>query len=101
MLSGPLSAGVAGPRAPRSRWSFNASSRPTWTQVDRRLVAEPGAQPLGGGERRPHLARRVSELHGPLDAIGKPHDSLQQVATQRLPYYGNRWVASTALLRSL
>jgi len=26
MLSGPLGAGVAGRRAPRSRWSFSASS---------------------------------------------------------------------------
>jgi hypothetical protein len=37
------------------------------------LVAEPGAQALGRGERGPHRGRRVSELHGPLDPIqGNP-----------------------------
>src|SRR5262249_40447763 len=63
-------------------------------QVDRRFVAEPGAQALGRGERGPHLLWRVSDLHGALDAIRKSHDALQQVATDRLPYYGNRSVAS-------
>src|SRR5215470_9678445 len=70
----------------------------TRAQVDRRLVAEPGAQALRRGERRPYLARRVSELHGPLDPIRKTHDGLRLVATEWLLYYSNRLVASTALL---
>ena len=71
--------------------------RPTRTKVDRRLIAEPCAQALGRGQRRPHLGRRVSDLHGPLDAIRKTHDSLPRVATLRLPPYSNRLVASTVL----
>src|SRR6516162_1372955 len=65
-------------------------------QVDRGLVAEPGAQALGRGERCPHLLRRLSDLHGPLDAIRKSHVALRQVATDWLPYYGNRSIASNA-----
>src|SRR5215468_12715251 len=72
--------------------------RPARAQVDRRLVAEPGAQALGRGERRPYLARRVSELHGPLDPIRKTHDGLRFVATEWLLYYSNQLVASTAPL---
>src|ERR1039458_7280252 len=63
--------------------------RPARTQVDRRLVAEPGPA---------RVSRRGVEVHGPLDAIRKTHDGLQQVAIERLPYYGNRLVASMVLL---
>src|SRR5262249_6539195 len=72
--------------------------RPARAQVDRRLVAEPGAQALRRGERRPDLARRVSELHCPRDPIRKTHDGLRLVATERLLYYSNQLVASTAPL---
>jgi hypothetical protein len=47
------------------------------TQVDVRLLAEPAAQALGRGQRRPHPGRRVRQLHGPLDPVGKAHDVLQ------------------------
>src|SRR6266480_235458 len=42
--------------------------------------------------------RRVSELNGPLDPVRKSHDRLPQVATDWLPSYGNRMVASRGLL---
>ena len=58
---------AAGPRHP---------GRPTRAQVNGGLVAEPGPEALGRGERRPDLARRVGDLYGPLDAIGKSHDNL-------------------------
>src|SRR5690242_15085259 len=75
----------AGPRHP---------GRPARAQVDVCLLAEPGGQALGRGQRSPYLPRRVSEFHGPLDAIGKSHVCLHQVATEQLPLYGNRLVAS-------
>jgi hypothetical protein len=53
------------------------AGRPARAQVDRCLLAEPAGQALGRGERRPYLGRRVSELHGPLDAIRKTHVGLQ------------------------
>src|SRR5262249_20607248 len=65
-------------------------------QVDRRFVAEPAAQPFGGGERSPHLRRRVIDIDDPLDAIGKSHDNLQAVATEWLLQYCNQLVASSA-----
>src|SRR6201996_4176814 len=46
--------------------------RAAQAQVDLRFLAEPGTQPLGRGERRPYLGRRVRDLDGPLDAIGEP-----------------------------
>ena len=51
-------------------------SGPSWAQVDRRLVTEPGGQTFGRGERGPHLRRRVSEFHAPLDPVRKPHRNL-------------------------
>lgn len=54
----------------------------------------------GGQPERPRQrgCRRswVGVLHGPLDAIRKSHDTLQRIATERLPSYGNRSVASRA-----
>src|SRR6266545_695295 len=62
MLSGPLSAGVAGPRAPRSRWSFNASSRRSQSRASRARCLAIACRVIG---RRP--ARSVA-VAGPPDA---------------------------------
>ena len=42
-------------------------------QFNRRLVAEPGGQTFGRGERSPHFRRRVSELYVSFDPVRKPH----------------------------
>ena len=52
------------------------SAGATGPQVDRRRIAEPGAEALGRGQRRPHPGGRMRDLDGPLDSIGKSHDSL-------------------------
>src|ERR1700748_1367929 len=68
--------------------------RAAGAQVDPGLVAEPGAQPLGRGKRRPYLGRWMGDFDGPLDAIRESNDYLHDVATCWLPYYGNQQVAS-------
>jgi hypothetical protein len=58
-------------------WLHLLRANPTRSQVDRRFVAEPGAQAFGRGLRRSHLAWWMGDLYGPLDPIGKGHESLQ------------------------
>src|SRR5690606_22994471 len=62
--------------------------RPAGAQVDGGLVAEPGAEALGRGDRRLHLLRRVGELDGAFDAVrGSPprsSSSNQLVATHAI-----------------
>src|SRR6185437_3375847 len=65
------------------------------TEVDRRLVAEPGAEAFGGGERGPDLGRRVSDLDGPLDSIGECHDNLRVSSNYSVATY----VIATVRLR--
>ena len=65
------------------------------------VLAGRSNDPARGGqpERPRHRGCRrswVGVLHGPLDAIRKSHDTLQRIATERLPSYGNRSVASRA-----
>src|SRR5450631_2501112 len=52
----------------------------TGPQVDARPLAEPRAQPLGSGERLPHLARTAGQGEGALDAVGQRHDYLLREA---------------------
>src|SRR6266567_8900414 len=83
-------------RPPRSTlFPYTTLFRSARAQVDRRLVAEPAAQALSRGERRPYPGRRVGDLDDTLDSIGESHDSLPVVvATDRLRCYRNRPIAS-------
>src|SRR5262249_46661614 len=66
--------------------------RPAWPQIDARALTEPGAQSVGGGERRPHVTRWTGQGHGALDAIRERHRCLLGATPSRRRPSGRRAV---------